>query len=103
MLTWPRTLHDGQNHHSKRSWTAEGGIPVSASSRRMPAQLHENLVNETPAPVLSGLERPHDRMPHGVRMQTRMPVGRGITAAHVATGETKAQMLPRRTDGQAFL
>ena len=76
---------------------------VSASNRRMPAQLHENLINETPAPVLSGLERPHDRMPHGVRMQARMPVGRGITAANVATRETKAQMLPRRTDGQAFL
>ena len=46
-------------------------------------QVELNLIHVTPAPILSRLERSHNRMMGPVEMLGRVLVLRGIAAAHV--------------------
>jgi hypothetical protein len=56
--------------------------------------LERHLVHETPHPVLSWLERLHDRVLGLVEMLRRVLVLRRIAASHVSADQTETQMHP---------
>jgi hypothetical protein len=62
-----------------------------------------NLVNIAPAPVLSGLKGLDNRVVGGMEMLGRVLILGGVTAAHMTTAETEAQVNPGITDFQTFL
>jgi len=62
-----------------------------------------NLIDKAPAPILTRLDRLHDRMLRLMEMLGGMLVFRRIAAAHVAAGAAKAQMDPRVAHFEAFL
>src|SRR6185295_6475301 len=53
-----------------------------------------DFVHVAPAPVLTGLEAPYHRVIRAVEMLGRVLVRGGVTASHVAAGETEAQVHP---------
>jgi hypothetical protein len=61
------------------------------------------LVKVTPAPVLSRLKGLDNRVVGRMEMPGRVLILRGVTAAHMATGEAEAQVDPAVTDFQAIL
>ena len=83
---------------------AKAPFPASALSNLAPHALRDHqLVDVAPLPVLTRLERPHDRMLGGVEVLRRVAVGRGIAAAHVAAGETQPQVHPLGANGETVL
>src|SRR5919202_2483625 len=64
-------------------------------------EAHPILV--APAPVLAGLERAHDRVTLVVGVLAGVPVGRGVTAEHLAAAEADSQVDPPVTGHQALL
>ena len=56
--------------------------------------LNLNLINETPPPVFSRLERPDDGMTGLVEVSRSMLIFRRITTADVTAGKAKAQLDP---------
>jgi hypothetical protein len=69
-----------------------------------PAALFQHdLVNIAPHPILSRLDRAHERMLAAVEVLGRVLVARIIAAADVATRQAHAQMYPLGAHLQAFL
>src|SRR5687768_11047990 len=66
-------------------------------------RLHRDLVDKAPQPVLSSLERLHNRVRGGVEVLRRVLVLRGIATPDVAANPTEAQMDPGVADLQALL
>ena len=60
------------------------------------------LIDVTPAPILSGLKRSHDGMLYGVKMFGRVLVLRRIAAPYMPTAEANPQVDPRVSDFQAL-
>jgi hypothetical protein len=67
------------------------------------SKLEHELIDITPAPVLTRLEGLDNRVVGRVEMPGGVLVLRIVTAAHMSTGETKAQVHPGITHFQAFL
>jgi hypothetical protein len=59
------------------------------------------LVHVAPAPVLSRLEGLDDRVLGLEEVPARVPIRRGVAAAHVAAREAQAQMQPRVAAAEA--
>jgi hypothetical protein len=66
-------------------------------------RLHRDLVDEAPQPVLTWLERLHDRVRCGVEVLRRVLVLRGIATPDVAANAAEPQMDPGVADLQALL
>src|SRR5918993_688620 len=66
-------------------------------------RLHRDLVDEAPHPVLTRLERLHDRVRGGVEVLRRVLVLRGIATTDVAANAAEPQMDPGVADLQALL
>src|SRR5262245_29852474 len=62
-----------------------------------------HLVHVAPAPILSGLERPHDGMLARPEVLRRMPVLRRVAAADVPAREAEPQMYPPIAHAQTLL
>ena len=67
------------------------------------AQLQNEFVDVTPAPVLTRLERADDRMVRGVIVLAGVSILRIVAAAYVTAGPAQAQMHPLITERQALL
>jgi hypothetical protein len=65
--------------------------------------LEHHLIDVTPTPVFAWLKGLNNGVIGRVEMLCSMFVFRGITAAHMSTGETEAQMDPTVTYFQAIL
>jgi hypothetical protein len=65
--------------------------------------LHEQLIDVTPGPILTGLEGLNERVVSGVEMLGGVLIFRIITATDVPTGETEAQVDPGIARFQAIL
>src|SRR5438105_15849757 len=74
------------------------GLEVTISLQGL--ELH--LVDVTPTPIFSGLERLDDGMARGAVMPGCVPVRRGIAAADVAAGQAEPQVHPSVSACQAF-
>lgn len=61
------------------------------------------LVDEAPRPGLPGLERADQGVADSAGVRAGVPVGRVITAAHLAALEADPQVKPRVTELQALL
>jgi gamma-glutamyl:cysteine ligase YbdK (ATP-grasp superfamily) len=62
-----------------------------------------HLVDVTPSPVLSRLERLHDRVMDGAKVLGCVFVFRAVAASDVPAGETQPEMHPFVAGFQAFL
>jgi len=67
------------------------------------SRLDKNFVNKTPHPILTRLNRLHDRMFGGVKMFGGMFILGRIAAAHMTAFATQAQVHPGITHFQALL
>jgi hypothetical protein len=77
----------------------EGGIRVCPCT----SGISSDLVDEAPAPLLSGLDRSYERMLAGPGVRARVAVGRAVTTADLAALQADAQMQPPISRGQAIL
>src|SRR5215210_8950281 len=59
-----------------------------------PSRLHRDLVDEAPQPILSRLERLHERVIGGVEVLGSVLVFRGIATTDVTADQAEAQMDP---------
>src|SRR5258706_15123227 len=66
-------------------------------------ELHRDLVDITPAPVLAALERGDDRMLRRMVVLGRMLVLRVVATADVAAGPAQAKVHPGIADCEALL
>src|ERR687898_644437 len=66
-------------------------------------RLHRDLVDEAPQPVLTRLERLHDRVRGSVEVLRRVLVLRGIATPDVTANAAEPQMHPGVADLQALL
>src|ERR1700724_861813 len=66
-------------------------------------KIEEELVNITPPPVLSWLERLNDRVTGGMEMLCGMRILRIVTTAHMPAFQANTQMHPGVTHFQALL
>src|ERR1700742_2027900 len=64
---------------------------------------NEELVDVTPGPMLSRLERGHNWVALFVKMLSGMPIHRGVAAADMTAAQTKTQMHPLVIVLYAFL
>jgi hypothetical protein len=64
---------------------------------------HDNFVDVAPNPILTRLERPHQRVVNGVEMFGSVLVLGGITATDVAAREAETKMNPRVAGLQTLL
>ena len=62
----------------------------------------ESIVDVTPRPVLTGLDRGHDRVAGGVEVLRRMSIRRRVTASHVPAREALPEVDPFTADLQAI-
>ena len=67
------------------------------------SRLEHHLIDITPDPILSRLEGLNDRMGGRVEMPGGVLVLRIVTAAHMSTRETEAQVYPGISDFQTVL
>src|SRR5438105_15313033 len=66
-------------------------------------QLHRQLVDVAPAPILAGLDRRHDGMMRRMEMHSRVPILRVIAATDMPAGSAQAQMNPGVAEPEALL
>src|SRR5215470_9169958 len=71
--------------------------------RTRSSKLHQDLIDEAPAPVLPGFERGNDRMLRRTEMLGRVLVLRFVAASDVSARPAQAQMRPAVSHGEAFL
>src|ERR1700678_2475677 len=76
---------------------------VERSLRPSSNHIHFHLIDETPAPALTRLNRPHNRMFRRIEMLRSMSVGRRIAASHMTTNQAHPQMHPLAANLQALL
>jgi len=79
------------------------GKLVRAPGKQCSSKRKSNLVKVTPAPVLSRLKGLDNWVVGRMEMPGRVRILRGVTAAHMATGEAEAQVNPAVTGFQTFL
>src|SRR6476659_490685 len=72
-------------------------------SRRLHRRLEEQLVHVAPAPVLAGLEAPHDGVAGRMEVLGGMSAWRVVATADVAALLTQPQVDPAAARGQTFL
>src|SRR5690349_21617440 len=75
-----------------------GGGTAKPPAGVAPRSSHHRLVDEAPAPVLSGLEGLNDRMPALVEVLAGVPVRRRVAASDVAAREAEPEMHPLAAD-----
>jgi hypothetical protein len=111
----PATAEPHRVHHKPKARCAPGRLKIdlpgakegpyrqAIGSSRLRRGLHHKLVNVAPAPVLSRLETPDDRVPGAVEMFGRVLSGRFVAAADVPARETEPQVNPLPIRLEAFL
>src|SRR5438552_2693772 len=77
--------------------------PRSERYRRHSRELHSDLVDIAPAPVLAGLERGDDRMLRRMVVLGRVLVLRVVATADVAAGPAQAKVHPGVAGCEALL
>src|SRR5208282_4036249 len=77
--------------------------PPNHLAQKVGTALDFHVVDVAPSPVLSRLERLHDRVVDGTEVLRRVFVFRTVAASDVPTGETQPEMHPFITSFQAFL
>ena len=91
---------------SRPSIRASASLDTSSEPRLRPPssiEFHHDLVNVTPAPALSRLERTHDRVLGRAEMSRRMLVLRVVATAHVPACPAQPKMYPGVSHGEALL
>src|SRR5437762_3741656 len=88
--------------------TGHGGHPSTRGPRAPRASApglddERHLVDVAPRPVLTGLQRAHDRVVAGGGVLARVLVGGRVAAAHVAARPAGAQVHPPPADLEAVL
>src|SRR5256884_8145682 len=66
-------------------------------------QLHRQLVDVAPAPILAGLDRRHDGMLRGLEVPSRVPILRVVAATDMPAGPAESQMDPDIAELEALL
>jgi len=84
------------------AWRFSSTSPVGLRSGN-PSASDSSLVYEAPAPVFPRLEGLDDRMAGALEVLSRVLIGGGIAAAHMAACEAQAEMHPAGADPQAIL
>jgi len=89
-----------------RRFAPSASLDTSSEPRLRPPssiEFHHDLVNVTPAPALSRLERTHDRVLARAEMSRRMLVLRVVATAHVPACPAQPKMYPGVSHGEALL
>ena len=81
-----------------------GNEPAALPQKRRNTlrQVQIYLIDVTPGPPFTGLERGHHRMGRKLEMFRGMAIGRAVTTAHMTAGQAETEMHPGRSKLQAF-
>src|SRR5436309_2934382 len=89
--------HCSSGRRGHASWV------IGAALRRAGRRLHDELIDEAPAPVLARLEAADDRMMDFPEVLGCVLVGRIVATAHVAARQAQTKVNPLTPHRQALL